>query len=571
MRNIISGCAIGLLIALAGCQQIEKPNTKISEIQGTDFKSPLENQWVTTQGQITRDFRGENFLNGFFIQDSKGDGNPKTSEGIFVRSNASIRVGETIVLKGKVIEHKGETQLDSVQIISQTHSAKPIKPLSITFPMHNKRKESLEGMLVQSNQQWTITDQYNLGKYGQFSASVCGRTMSPTEVVSPGEAALELATKNSNASLIFDDGSSKKPTELTQLSEENTLRNGSVFNSFTGILHENFFKYCIQTKETLHINHAERPEKPTAIDDANIKIAGFNVLNYFNGNGKNEDFPTPRGAKTPEEFKRQRDKIILAITAMDADIIGLMEMENDGDGKYSAIQDLVNGLNKQAGENQYKHIPYPKGSQGNTGTDAITTAFIYNKTKVTPSGKAYAKNDAVFSRPPIAQEFINKQDGTSLVVVVNHFKSKGCRNAKGTENEDQNDGQGCYNQKRLAQAEALLTFTTELEKIYQNDRIILIGDFNAYSMENPIQKIINGGFQQLTKDSYSYVYKGMFGSLDHAFASPSIEKDIVRAVKWHINADEPQILDYKTKNPEALYLKNPFRSSDHDPILIGIR
>ena len=571
MKNIISGCAIGIFLALVGCQQVEKATTRISAIQGSGFKSPLENQWITTEGQITKDFRGDHFLNGFFIQDTKGDDNPKTSEGIFVRSNASIRVGETLVLKAKVIEHKGETQLDSVQIISQTHSIKSIKALPIKLPISKIQKESLEGMLVSSNQHWTVTDQYNLGKYGQFSASVNGRTMSATEVVAPGDAAIELNKENNNASLIFDDGAAQKPSTLPQLGSEKTLRNGSTFNTFTGILHENYFKYCIQSKEAIEITHTKRPEKPTEINGASLKVASFNVLNYFNGNGKNEEFPTPRGAKTPEEFKKQREKIIHAIVAMDAGVVGLMEMENDGNGKYSAIQDLVSGLNKHIGTEQYQYIPYPTGSKGNTGTDAITTAFIYDKTKVKPSGKAYAQNDAIFSRPPIAQEFINKQDGKAVVVVVNHFKSKGCRNSKGTENEDQDDGQGCYNAKRLAQAEALLTFTSTLKTNYKNDRIILIGDFNAYTMEDPIQKIIAGGFQQLTKGSYSYVYKGMFGSLDHAFASSAIEKDIIKAVKWHINADEPHILDYKSANPEGLYTKNSFRSSDHDPVIIGIR
>lgn len=571
MKKIIYGCGLSILMAMGGCQTIEKFDTRISEIQGEGFTSPLENQWVTTQGQITKDFRGEEQLNGFFIQDAKGDANPRTSDGIFVRSNASIRVGETLILKAKVIEYKGETQLDSVEIISQTHSGNPLEPMRITFPMGKMQKESLEGMLVNSQQQWTITDHYNLDKYGQFTASVNGRTMSPTELVPPGKEAIALAEKNNNASLLFDDGSSKKPNPIPHLNKEKTLRNGSTFEQVTGIFHESFFKYCIETNEAIAINYEKRQATAPTLDGANIKIASFNVLNYFNGDGKNDGFPTSRGAKTYKEFERQRRKIILAIAAMDAGIVGLMEMENDGNGKHSAIQDLVNGLNTYLGKEKYQFIPYPTGKNGNTGSDVITTAFIYDKTKVSPSGKAYAYNDGIFNRPPIAQEFKSKADGKKLIVVVNHFKSKGCRNAKNTANEDQGDGQGCYNSKRIAQAEALLSFTKTLKTTYKNDRMILIGDFNAYSMEDPIQKIINGGFQQLTSGTYSYVYKGMFGSLDHAFVSPALQADVLKAVKWHINADEPRSLGYQEKNPKSLYQANAFRSSDHDPVLIGIK
>ena len=121
-------------------------------------------------------------------------------------------------------------------------------------------------------------------------------------------------------------------------------------------------------------------------------------------------------------------------------------------------------------------------------------------------------------------------------------------------------------------------------KRQQEPRVLVLGDLNAYQEEDPIDVLRAGGLVDLhtiqsTESSagerlphYSYVYRGQAGSLDHAFGTRSLAKDVTATKTWHINADEPHWLDYNEENnPKSLFKMDPFRSSDHDPVLIGIR
>ena len=75
--------------------------------------------------------------------------------------------------------------------------------------------------------------------------------------------------------------------------------------------------------------------------------------------------------------------------------------------------------------------------------------------------------------------------------------------------------------------------------------------------------------------AYSYVFDGQSGYLDHALASPSLVAQVTGVTEWHINADEPTVLDYNVEfksaaQVAAYYEADPFRSSDHDPVLVGL-
>ena len=82
----------------------------------------------------------------------------------------------------------------------------------------------------------------------------------------------------------------------------------------------------------------------------------------------------------------------------------------------------------------------------------------------------------------------------------------------------------------------------------------------------------SGASTDAAREQYSFIYFGQSGSLDHAMATDSLANDVTGIATWHINADEPRFLDYNQEhNPKPLFKANPFRSSDHDPVLIGIR
>jgi hypothetical protein len=129
-------------------------------------------------------------------------------------------------------------------------------------------------------------------------------------------------------------------------------------------------------------------------------------------------------------------------------------------------------------------------------------------------------------------------------------------------NLDQGDGQVAYNHKRVQQAELLVQL---IDSLYADENILIVGDLNAYTSEDPIQKI-EESFTRLNTKGETYVYKGRAGVLDHAFVNTSMSKNVHSAQIWSINALEPAWMDYRNSNADS----SMYRSSDHNPLLIGL-
>jgi hypothetical protein len=108
---------------------------------------------------------------------------------------------------------------------------------------------------------------------------------------------------------------------------------------------------------------------------------------------------------------------------------------------------------------------------------------------------------------------------------------------------------------------------------------LIIGDLNAYDKEDPIDAILAGGYTDLLyhyigEDAYSYVFDGQIGYLDHALANSWLFDEVSNVTVWHINADEPDLIDFDTSFKEdaqvAIYAPDAYRSSDHDPVVVGL-
>jgi Ca2+-binding RTX toxin-like protein len=203
------------------------------------------------------------------------------------------------------------------------------------------------------------------------------------------------------------------------------------------------------------------------------------------------------------------------------------------------------------------------------------------------------------NRPSIAQTFSEISSGEKLTVAVNHLKSKGsaCTDIDVTD-IDANDGQGNCNKTRTKAAQALVDWLNSDPTASGDTDYLLIGDLNSYAKEDPIKAIENGAddtanttddFTNLVKNfggagAYSYVFDGQTGYLDHALASKSLLTQVTDATDWHINSDEPPSFDYNDTvattgeasfeaKPSALplYEANQYRTSDHDPVIIGVK
>lgn len=569
------------------------PATMIHEVQGSEERTPLGGESVTVEGVVVGDYQDTlTQFGGFFVQeeDTDADGDPLTSEAVFVDSTLArvdVDAGDVVRVTGSAFElaESGSslTQIRRVKAIVVCASGASVTPTVVMLPVEAVSDwERWEGMLVTVAQPLTVSELYDLGRYGQMLLSADGRLYQSTNVARPGDEALAVQADNDRRSIVLDDGNDQQNVDPIAypaggLGLENVLRSGYTVNGLTGVVDERYGAYRIHATGDVTFEPTEpRPVDPPDVG-GRLRVASFNVLNYFNGDGAGGGFPTERGANTPAEFERQRAKIISAILDLDADVIGLIEIENDGDGPDSAVADLVGALNAAAGSELYAYSPDPEGAPlPGTGGDAIKQAIIYRPGAVTPVGVPVTTLAAPFDirRPPVAQAFEEIRTGERFVFVVNHFKSKGCTGA-GVD-PDTGDGQGCWNQERIQAAGTLVDWLLTDPTGSGDPDVLVMGDLNAYAMEEPVMVFAEADYTNLlAQDDYSYIYYGQSGTLDHALANRTLADQVTGAAAWHINVDEARVFDYnveyKTDNQVAsLYDESPFRSSDHDPVRVGL-
>lgn len=590
-----------ILDSVAAINIIDDEATLISTIQGTGAAATAGN--FTIEGIVTGVYTTLSPA-GFYMQeeDADKDSNPATSEGIFVVTSGTVAVGDKVRVSGTVLESSAAPSYNQAVIsstaINTISTGNPMPAYTnISLPLANINDyEKYECMLVRFQDTLTVTDNYNLGRYGEINLSKGGMTFQPTQIVDPNDAIASGTTSagtsnlaavtayadaNSLRTILMDDGRGTM-TALPFVNNDNTLRLGSTTINPVGILGYAFSKYRIQPIPSAMpvFNYASRPAMPTMPSATNVKVASFNVLNYFNGNGSGGGFPTARGAHSAAEFTRQRDKIINAIADINADVVGLIEMENDGTATTSALLDIINGLNAKMGAGTYTYV-YDGASIQNFGTDAIRCAIIYKPAVVDTAGAVMISSNTVFNRPPVAQTFEVVATGIKFNYIINHFKSKSCSGSTGAD-ADQLDGQSCYNDTRKKQAAELITFINNtVIPTSAESRVISMGDYNAYYQEDPLDLFRAGNFAILSEDTaYSYLFSGLVGSLDNAIVNDSLKKDVTTIAKWHLNSAEPIFLDYNDNIDDGggdfvnqwgnTYSNIPFRSSDHDPVIVGL-
>lgn len=574
--------------------------TPIYTIQGSGASSPLDGTAVVIEGVVVGDFQeGDGDytdLDGFHVQDPVGDGDPATSDGIYVFAPGAIdvSVGDLVRVSGTVDEFFDMTEVTNVDAVLVCGTG-TVAPTLVTLPTD---LEPFEGMLVEMSQTLFISEFFNYDRFGEIVLTT-DRQYQPTAIYEPGSpAGAALAADNAANRITLDDGrSSQNPDPAIHpngmvFDLSNTFRGGDSLDNVTGVIDYRFSLYRIQpTQGADYTALNPRPAAPDPVGGS-LKVGSFNVLNYFTtidtgaaicGPSMNLDC---RGADNADEFERQRAKIIAAIAAMDADIVGLIEIENN---EFEAVADLVSGLNDLLGAGTYAYI-----DTGYIGTDAIKVAFIYQTATVAPVGDFAILDSSVDSRfnddknrPALAQTFREISSGGVLTVVVNHLKSKGS-SCDDVGDPDLGDGAGNCNITRLLAAEAMVDWLATDPTGSGDPDFLIIGDLNSYDKEAPISAILEGPDDTLgTSDdytdlllafegelAYSYVFDGQLGYLDYALSNSSLTSQVTGATAWFINADEPDILDYDTSfkqdAQDALYEPNAYRSSDHDPVIVGL-
>ncbi|HEU4918154.1 MAG TPA: ExeM/NucH family extracellular endonuclease, partial [Candidatus Limnocylindrales bacterium] len=600
------------------------PFTPIHDIQGAGPAAAITGN-VTTKGVVVGDFEGASGLGGFYLQDATGDGDAATSDGIFVFTGTANTVseGDIVWVKGFARERFNQTAIQGANSNSAPVPATNIvdcgdgsvEPAEVTLPFPELTyPERFEGMLVELPQSLVISEYFNYERFGEMVLALPlpgeTRPFTPTSIVEPGAPAIARAQANLLSRITLDDGLSAQNPPIVRhpngdpFSLTNRFRGGDTVANTVGVMGFDFSLYRIQpTGPADYTSVNPRPEEPDEVG-GRLRAAAMNTLNFFltadypSGNALDNACGPAENVECrgwdfdqPTEFDRQRVKLLEAIAGLDADIVGLNELENTlgVDPLGDPADGLVAGLNQMLGAGTYAAI-----DTGVIGTDAIRVGLIYKPATVTPVGDFEILDSSVDprfidtkSRPVLAQTFEENATGARLTVAVNHLKSKGS-DCIDVGDPDTGDGQGNCNLTRKAAAEALVDWlATDPTGSGDADSLIL-GDLNSYAMEDPIDEIRAGADDTLgtTDDyvnliatyqgpfAYSFVFDGQAGYLDHALASSTLESQVTGATEWHINADEPDILDYDTSfkpdEQDAIYEPNAYRSSDHDPVLIGL-
>lgn len=593
--------------------------TLISAIQGSDDASAEVGNSHIVEAVITG-FRAD----GFFIQEEtvQSDDDATTSEGLFVDGSTDIEAGHIIRLYGEVGENYGLTTLtmDADVTPADCGASDDVLTTELAMP-YDVDLETLEGMLV-SVTDATVTSQNNLWRYGELVVSDSIKRQ-PSDVAAPLSEAYEAAVEAAEASLltIEDDNSNSYPDDISYFptfSYANAIRVGDTVTA-AGPLNYSFGTYRINPTDVITVTSGR--EANPVVTEGNLSIATFNVLNYFNGEVTDSgevtfDYDANRGAEDETEFALQEGRIVEAIVGLNADVVGLMEIENDGFGDDSAIKALVTAINAElAEEEQYTFVSTADSSI--IGTDAITVGLLYRASVVVPAGDAQIvdmpiqqidEDSVAQMRAALVQTFTHVESEKTFAVAVNHFKSKGseCAEDLAEDVSDTDVIQGSCNALRVS---AAITLAEALADESMPERVLILGDLNAYSAEDPvalltdytpedrgytIKTAINTdmdegesvevetsyGYHNLAEefdaDGYSYWYYGteQVGSLDHVLASEAFLADAVDGAHWNINSPEVYQLTYDqalTYYPDedgyAFTDVGPYKSSDHDPFI----
>ena len=594
----------------------------ISGIQGREATVAITGR-VTVEAIVTSLFEKDDVPSGFFLQeeDTDSDGDPSTSEGIFVHCStgcpAGLAVGDQVTVVGTAGELGGAGQIDasvgSVTIVSSGNDLPTATRLSLPAPGSTREEatfENVEGMIVALTGKLVVSEYFGLARYGRLVLTDGSRPYHFTHRHTPsstGYAAFlaDLTTRR----IILDDNSDDQndavfppdgedeayPYPEGGLSNTNRFRGGDSIRGLTGVMHWAWGAWRIRPiPERFDYTFTGDNPRPTSPDDVGgtFRVASFNVQNYFDtiddgtpGCGPRRSLGC-RGANSAEELGRQRNKIVAAMIAIEADVFGVLEIENN---HSASLIDLVDSLNVGAGAGTYAYI-----DTGTIGSDAIKVGLIYRPATAMPVGSHAIIDSSVDTafidtknRPGLIQTFEEVATGERFTIAINHFKSKGSA-CDELGDPGLHDGQGNCPGTRTSAAVALARYLATDPTTSGDPDILIMGDLNAYAREDPITALEAAGYTNLVRrfvgaDAYTFVFDGQIGYLDHALAGESLLEQITGVTEWHINADEPTPFDYNddVQDPGErafqrestvlpIFEANAFRSSDHDPVIIGL-
>ena len=534
----------------------------IPQIQGTGNVSAHVTGKVITHGIVTAKFIGPGKVGGFFLQDPAGDNNPLTSDGIFVSTTTdNVTIGDNVEITGIVAETGGRTQLGTISNTTILSSNNPLPVLKVIYNPDAWNWEQYEGMLIEFDQTLFVTNNRNLQQYGQLTLNPTRNYTATNQFIHGTPEYTALVAQNRKAQITMDDGISTTNYSPIQFADANgTRRMGERINNLQAVVDCNNSTFYIYPVHSPTFYGNPRPTKPSEIDlgKYNVKVCAFNLEVYLA-----DSYGTGFGPANETLAALQHTKIVAALLAIDADIYGLVEIQEG----QAALTKLITAMNDLTVAGRYSFV-----NDGGSPYGSYTKAgYVYRTDKVTPyltlKSSTFSNSDSYRLKE---QAFTINSNNERFIFSLNHFKAKSGCPTSGADT-DKGDGQGCWNATRISEATSTINFSTANKSYYNDNEVLIMGDLNAYGKEDPVITLVNAGYKDLHRafhadSAYSYVFNNEAGYLDNALASDSLMSKVTGVTVFHINSDEPVMFEYSGN----AYQPNMYRCSDHDPVVVGL-
>ncbi len=542
---------IGMNPGVVQAYEYDNPDYTIPEIQGDGFVNTIPSgMYIDTYGIVIADYQAES-ERGFYVQDPIGDGNPATSDGIFVYHYYDVNVGDEVKLSGRVSEYYGMTQMyrPYITILS---SGNPIPdPVELNPPFDDYASdvyyESLESMLVSVSRMRTVA---GTNSYGEAAGVVWDTHIKRVFQDDPAGTGGIIFTDDAGGYLV-------------------NARTGSIIKNLVGPLDYSYDEYKVlpsadNPPEVLPEWWAESDIQGPKGLRCGFTVATYNMYNLFDEfNAPDKDDPI----NDPEEVELMLTKHAIAIYDILRlpDLIAVQEVENleilerlaDTEpiqGIYGAM--LIDGPDARGIDvgllYRLDRVEVISAEARQTCTD-LDDEYGPGTDSNFPCEEGF---NPLFSRPPLVVHLKTivrgYRSGTDLCVIINHFKSKGVYWPTYDDPEP----------RRIQQAEWVNSLVDEIQDGNPQAKIIVLGDLNSFNNEAPIDTLQDGGLYNLIntvqkKNRYTYIYRGVSEVLDYIMVSRSLRWRFIQARIVHFNVDFPY----------GIFADDPttgIRTSDHD-------
>ena len=376
------------------------------------------------------------------------------------------------------------------------------------------------------------------------------RLFTPTNQVTPGSLEYRnMLTLNDNGSIRLDNYESSYP--------EPQVRTGvKVYNLKAKVFEDHLEMESGEWRGNLRKDLEKGIPDVDTNGEHTLLICGMNLEYYLN---QQYDPSSSMGPDSYTEHQKQRAKVSKALAKINADIYGLVEIQQGDSALKEVAKDLTANTKR----------PFKIVYNGTEASGTYTTsAFVYCEDKVKPYGMLQEVRVGVKLRKYM-QTFVEIATGEKFIFSINHFKAKS-GSASGAD-ANKGDGQGSFNASRVAEASGVIDKYNAFRAALHDDDILVMGDLNAYAKEDPITRFLENGFYDLHRyfhadSSYSYTFGGTAGYLDHAICSGSLLGQVTGMAAYNINSDENDKYTYDKSSDNTM-----FRCSDHDPVIVGLR